>query len=189
VADKLWPFKDALAVICHDPAVKPAPLTSQFQYVVPLLSVVWEARVFTAPVVEFVNVILQVAPGEVLQTDCSLLGADEPPRLGRWLLTNVPEGLSNAEPDDEPLVLSDTVLPNPSDEGVCLSELVAILLALWLDEAGFVLGMVACCCLLCWRYVRTPQKAATSAKTTSRITISLRLYDRWIFLLVTIFLF
>ena len=92
-ADNVLPLRVAYAVMLHVPVVKPADFTSQFQYVLPFVSVDCVGNFLIS--LPFVKRISQVAPGVVLQTDCSELGEPVELRLGRWLLTKLPVGVSS----------------------------------------------------------------------------------------------
>jgi hypothetical protein len=46
----------------------------------------------------FLKVIVQNAPGVVVHIDSSVEELGVPPKLGRWLLTKLPEGASNSSP-------------------------------------------------------------------------------------------
>jgi len=64
--------------------------------VLPLASAVWLGSVRVRP--PFVNFMAQLAPGVVLQTDCSWLGYGLPLKSGLWLLINVPLGMAGGGP-------------------------------------------------------------------------------------------
>jgi len=80
-----------VAVTFQLPASKPAVLTSHVQITVPLLSVFLASNVLV--MLPFVNVMVQVAPAVVVQIDSMVLAVA---RLGRWLLTKLPEGATSS---------------------------------------------------------------------------------------------
>lgn len=79
-----------MAIITQVPTLNPAVFTSQSHITDPSLPAVLASNFFTT--LPLVKLIEQVAPGVVIHTDCSLVGAPEPLKLGLWLLTKVPYG-------------------------------------------------------------------------------------------------
>ena len=134
-----------------------------------------------------------MAPGKVLQVDCSWLGAGLPPRLGWWLLTNVPLGGS----DKTALEVTGRVVPTTVLSEVELAGLELVVdfcvsffkLLFWsVDTLALIVLEITLC--LCMTNFHNPPAIITAEtiKNNTNQRFSERLVWYWRYLLRT-FLF